>query len=335
MRNKIFLSASRLIGTAIFAVACAADAQIQTSALALKPQAASRTTAATHAPLLGAARAGKRIVAVGDFGTIVLSDDNGKTFRQAAAVPVSSTLTAVSFADERNGWAVGHWGVVLNTRDGGDHWSLQRLDIAEDRPIFSVHFIDAQEGIAAGLWSLLLATHDGGRSWHQVQLGLPPDGGKADRNLFKIFASSSGALFIAAERGMVLKSDDRGRSWRYLDTGYKGSFWSGVALKDGQIIVAGLRGTIYKSGDGGQTWRASSSGTKSSITDLIEVNDRVVAVGLDGVELESFDGGNSFAQRQREDRLSFTAVSHNGAGGLVFFSKKGVIDAPTSSIAVK
>jgi photosystem II stability/assembly factor-like uncharacterized protein len=71
--------------------------------------------------MLGAAHAGSRIVAVGERGIILLSDDNGKRWQQAD-VPVSVTLTAVRFADARNGVAVGHAGVVLTTSDGGAHW---------------------------------------------------------------------------------------------------------------------------------------------------------------------------------------------------------------------
>ncbi|HJV93238.1 MAG TPA: glycosyl hydrolase, partial [Azonexus sp.] len=101
------------------ALSGAAQAQAPAAPAPLQIRAAAPSSAATLAPMLGAARAGQRIVAVGDYGIVLLSDDQGKTFRQAASVPISSTLTAVSFADARNGWAVGHWGAILRTSDGG------------------------------------------------------------------------------------------------------------------------------------------------------------------------------------------------------------------------
>jgi len=266
-------------------------------------------------------------VAVGDYGIVLLSDDAGKSFRQAAGVPVSSTLTAVSFADDKNGWAVGHWGAILHTADGGENWALQRSDMAEDRPLFSVHFFDAKEGVAVGLWSLLLTTGDGGKTWDPVNLPAPPEGGKADRNLFKVFASPKGSLFVAAERGVILRSDDRGKNWSYLSTGYKGSFWSGTALADGTLIVAGLRGTLYRSTDDGHHWSAVASGSKSSLTDIIEAGDKVIGVGLDGVQVESADHGASFIWTQRDDRLSMTAAVASGPSSLVRFSKHGVVPA--------
>ena len=65
--------------------------------------------------LQATAVAGKRIVVAGARGHILYSDDLGATWRQAK-VPVSADLTALHFANAREGWAVGHEGVVL-------HWN--------------------------------------------------------------------------------------------------------------------------------------------------------------------------------------------------------------------
>src|SRR6478672_3584635 len=62
--------------------------------------------------LLDAARAGTRLVAVGDRGAILLSDDEGHAWR-AAQVPAAPLLTAVAFAGEGVGLAVGHDSVIL------------------------------------------------------------------------------------------------------------------------------------------------------------------------------------------------------------------------------
>lgn len=290
----------------------------------LRIQPAERSPAAVRAMMLSATRAGKRLVAVGDHGIVLLSDDDGASFRQARSVPVRSTLTGVYFSDARTGWAVGQWGVILKTEDGGEAWQLQRSDLSVDQPLFSVYFKSKERGYAVGLWSLLLTTLDGGKTWERVRLPPPPDGGKADRNLFKIFADTKGTLFVAAEQGTVLRSDD-GTTWTYVNTGYKGSFWTGIALRDGTLLVGGLRGTIYRSTDRGRTWRETPSGVQSSITDFVETVGGVVAVGLDGVVLSSTDGGAVFKPFQREDRLPLTAVTATESNKIVAFSKQGVV----------
>jgi photosystem II stability/assembly factor-like uncharacterized protein len=292
-----------------------------------KIQPAEATPAATRAMILSSARAGKRIVAVGNHGIVLLSDTDGDDFRQAKSVPVRSTLTAVFFIDEKTGWAVGQWGVVLRSDDAGENWALQRYDTSVDQPLFSVWFRDRDRGYAVGLWALLIATVDGGKTWTQVTLPPPPGRKKADRNLLKIFANRMGTLFVAAEQGMVLKSYD-GENWTYSNTGYKGSFWSGIVLNNGTILVGGLRGTIYRSTDDGRSWREAKSGFKSSVTDFAEAGGKVYAAALDGVFLESDDHGATFQGSQREDRLPFTAISVNNVGKLVKFSKQGVVKDP-------
>jgi len=287
------------------------------------------TSAAAKAMMLSSARTGQRIVAVGDHGIVLLSDTNGAEFRQAKSVPVRSTLTSVFFVDDKTGWAVGHWGVVLRTDDAGESWKTQRSDTAVDQPLFSVYFKDKDRGWAVGLWSLMLSTNDGGKTWVPVRLPAPPGGKKADRNLLKIFANRMGTLFVAAEQGMVLWSYD-GESWSYVNTGYKGSFWTGIVLNNGTLLVGGLRGTIYRSTDDGRSWRESKTELKSSITDFGEAGGKVFAVGLDGVVLESGDQGISFKGTQREDRMPFTALAVASNGRLVKFSKQGIVEDPPS-----
>lgn len=280
---------------------------------------------ATQAMLLASTLAGSRLVAVGDHGVVLLSDDGGLTHRQAGTVPVDVTLTSVSFVGDRLGWAVGHAGVILHTMDGGETWAVQRSDVHEDRPLFAVHFLDATHGIAVGLWSLVLTTHDAGATWQTVQMPVPDGARKADLNLLGLFADARGRVFAAAEKGMVLRSDDQGSNWRYLATGYKGSFWTGVATQDGALLVAGMRGSLYRSGNDGQTWQRVETSSKSSITALAATGSRVVAVGLDGLVLNSDDLGSSFSARLRPDRLALTSLTLDTRGRTVLYSRQGVV----------
>ncbi|MBN3786484.1 YCF48-related protein [Burkholderia sp. Ac-20353] len=284
--------------------------------------------APTHMMLMDATRAGKRIVAVGEHGLVLLSDDDGKSFRQAHTVPISATLSAVTFADEQHGWAVGQWGTILATRDGGETWQKQRMDTSVDQPLFSVIFTSPQDGIAVGLWSLMLVTHDGGKTWNKQTLPKPPGGGKADRNLYHIFSDRTSALYIVSEQGTVLKSTDGGANWMYSATGGKGTLWTGVALPDGRIVVAGLLGSLYQSSDGGATWTALNAGTKSSITGLVATGKGLMGVGLDGLVFRQREGSASFEVHQRDDRATLTAALIDGAGNPVLFSQDGVLDAP-------
>ncbi|MEJ2467297.1 MAG: YCF48-related protein, partial [Candidatus Thiodiazotropha sp.] len=79
---------------------------------------------AEQATLLAVTRAGPRLVAAGERGIILTSDDNGASWQQAK-VPTSVNLIALRFVDAKRGWAVGHMGIVLHSEDGGLTWRKQ------------------------------------------------------------------------------------------------------------------------------------------------------------------------------------------------------------------
>jgi photosystem II stability/assembly factor-like uncharacterized protein len=235
------------------------------------------TRQASQSVLLGAARAGTRLVAVGERGIVVLSDDNGATWRQAR-VPVSVTLTAVRFVDAKQGFAVGHGGVVLASTDGGETWvkKLDGIQAAElalkaakasgdpkalreaqrlvadgaDKPFLDLHFFDARRGIVVGAYNLIFVTEDGGETWQPWMDRL--DNPKA-LHLYALRVRDN-TLLIAGEQGLVLRSDNGGGSFRRLATPYKGSFFTAELPTGDEIVVGGLRGNIWRSVDGGATW---------------------------------------------------------------------------------
>ncbi|HBO3911624.1 WD40/YVTN/BNR-like repeat-containing protein [Pseudomonas aeruginosa] len=315
---------------AFFMMGALLVAALPLATLQAQPLRAERAVLASHAsaaPMLDAEWAGGRMVAVGDHGVVLLSDDQGKSFRQARSVPVSTPLTGVSFADAQHGWAVGHWGAILASSDGGDSWQIQRLSSEEDRPLFAVHFFNARQGVAVGLWSLVLTTVDGGQTWREQTLDAPPGYSRADLNLMGLFADAKGGLYATAERGQVLHSADYGQSWRYLDTGYEGTLWSGAALADGSLLIGGQRGTLLHGSADGRSWRRVPLQSKSSVTAIVAAGRQVLVAGLDGLLVHSRDGGRSFQRKDVGDGVSLTAALLAGGDRPVLFSRRGVITA--------
>lgn len=189
--------------------------------------------------LLDVANAGDHYVAVGEHGDIILSS-NGKDWTQVVA-PVRAMLNRVRFLDGKLGWAVGHDGVILNTTDGGSHWSLQARDIDKGLPFYDILFLDAQHGFAVGAKALFKLTEDGGKTWSDVSAPFLDTG----LNLNTIIRLSNGALVIAGEKGLVTWSSDNGKTWTMLKSPYPGSWFGALpAGKDG-VLVYGLRGHVY------------------------------------------------------------------------------------------
>jgi photosystem II stability/assembly factor-like uncharacterized protein len=299
----------------------ALSAEHRTALAAQLDDGAARPAAlATHGLLLGAARAGNRIVAVGEFGHVLLSDDDGVHWRQAAKVPTRTTLTAVTFVSSTQGWAVGHGAQVLVTRDGGEHWQVQTGTIEGTDSLFSVLFTDAQHGLAVGPFGYAIATQDGGQTWTQFMVMEGEDG---ERHLNGLFAGARGRQLIAAEIGGVFLSDDRGRTWRLVNLPYAGSVWGGTALGDGSLVVWGMAGHALRSTDNGETWQELVTDTDQSLTAGIGLADGGLAlVGLGGVVTIS-DSQFRFKAITRDDRqlaASVLAVPR----GLLLFTAAGI-----------
>ena len=291
----------------------------------LKPLPAVHSPIAKKAEVISAAWAGERVVSVGDHGIVLLSDDQGKTYRQAKSVPVSSQLTSVSFIDSKKGWAVGHWGAILVTEDAGETWKIQRLDTNVDRPLFAVNFSDALHGTAIGLWSLVLSTEDGGKTWIKRELEPPANRKKADLNLYSLFSSVSGTLYATAEKGQVLTSSNRGATWKYIDTGYKGSLWAGAVLPSGELLVAGQRGSLMKGSSDGSQWEKVTIDTTSSITSITVHEQNVLLTGLDGFLSMSNDAAKQFTALKKAGEYSYTWGLLSPKGLPVLFSRTGVV----------
>lgn len=305
------------------AVAIAASGQDRD--VELHVEAATLSPVASRASILGATWAGKRIVAVGDHGVILLSDNPKTSFRQSKTVPISTLLTAVSFADAKHGWAVGQLGAILATHDAGESWQLQRIDKEQDRPLFAVHFFDAKHGVAVGLWSLVLCTDNGGKTWTEQTITPPPGAKKADLNLFSLFSDKQGAIYATAERGQLLRSVDFGHHWEYINTGYQGSLWSGAVLADGSLLIGGQGGTLLRAIDHTGPWQTIPLASKSAITTIIVNKSQIIIAGLDGLYAQSQDEGKTFVLTSRHDGLSLTAGLINSPENPILFSRHGVV----------
>ncbi|WP_353090559.1 YCF48-related protein [Methylibium sp.] len=295
--------------------------------------------------LIAIARAGGRLVAVGDAGTVILSDDGGARWSQAK-VPVGVSLTSVHFVDAQTGWAVGHSGVILATTDGGASWRKQ-LDGFQARgievepplgghgvpaaaggegdPLLDVHFEDARRGFAVGAFGRLLCTTDGGQHWRHCEGRLDnPDG----NHLYAI-RPAGGALVVVGERGSVYVSRDQGASFERVATPYEGSFFGVHGVPDGRLLVYGLRGHVFASADQGRSWTdLSPAAASSAVTGAATLDDgRVALVSQDG---SVFVGGRPGEPLGRlpERGPSLSAAAASPGGALVAVGPRGIVVLP-------
>ena len=315
-------------------------------------QPAMQSSKSLNAAMLAVARAGKRLIVVGERGIILLSDDGGNRWQQAQ-VPVRTSLTAVQFVNDKTGWAVGHLGVVLHTADGGKTWvkqldGIQAADLAlqaakqvaarnpgqdkavadaarlvadgPDKPFLDVYFENERTGYVVGAYNLIFKTVDGGKSWQSWQSHVVNPKGF---HLYGIRAAGS-ALYLVGEQGTLLRSTDQGESFAALDSPYKGTYFGMVAVKSGELIVFGLRGNAFRSEDQGNSWQKIDTRVQTSIAAGIELdNGALVLVSQVGDVLVSRDKGRSFTP-QKGVPLPLAAVAQATDKNLVVAGLRGV-----------
>lgn len=269
--------------------------------------------------VLALARAGTRTVAAGERGRILISDDEGMTWK-VAKTPTYQTLTSLYFSSPTTGFATGHQGVLLRTQDAGLTWEQTALETKDKPALFAVRVV-GEKGIAVGAYGTFVESSDGGKTWTSRRIA----GADFDRHLSGIAAIGPGRMLIAGEAGTLMVTSDGGAKWDALKSPYQGSFFGAIGVGEGTVIVYGMRGNAWRSGDGGKTWqRIELGGYTGSLQGAAEMADgSVVLAGADGMIAVSRDGGATFTTKPLASR-AFLAAALPDAGGWIVAGPTGL-----------
>jgi len=318
---------------------------------------ASASPRATQSPLYGVALAGARLVAVGQRGTVVYSDDGGLSWSQAD-VPVRSTLLSVFFVNADKGWAVGHDGVILHSSDGGETWAkqfdgydlidtglayysklaqqqpdnesygllLEEFEFAReqgaDKPFLKVLFVDDNTGFAFGAYGIFVATTDGGASWQPLM----EYGEQEFRHTFD-YEIVGDNYYLSQEMGYILMGQTGGgrAQVKSIIPFYDGSFYTMTSSTSGDLVVAGLRANAFRSVDNAATWQHLELPINESVTASARLGDgRIVLASQGGDVLLSEDDGASFNIVAQQDSFAYSDVIEYQPGKLLLVGLGGL-----------
>ena len=276
----------KLLGAAAFGCGIVFCAWAATDILPVSG--ALRTTTMQRLLLVDAERFANRIVAVGDRGYVVISDDYGASWRRAKA-PAAPLLTAVDFLDDQLAIAVGHDSVILSSSDGGENWT-QRFSAPDDgRPLLDVVFVKKDFAVAVGAYGAYYESADSGATWTARKIIAD------DKHLNVIVELGEGNLLILGETGTILTSGDWGKTWAPVPSPYKGSFFGALVTDDRAVVAFGMRGRIYRSTDKGKSWKQVDNPSTATLIGGEKLPDgALVLAGSAGTALLSRDHGQSF-----------------------------------------
>jgi len=123
---------------------------------------------------------------------------------QENMLTVHDDLFAIDGRHDGSRAAVGKFGMILLTRDGGKSWKEQPSGTT--RALSATSFADNQHGFVVGSGGTILVTSDGGISW-KVQTSGTED------QLLGVYASSPTKAYVVGAFGTLLSTSDGGGRW--------------------------------------------------------------------------------------------------------------------------
>jgi photosystem II stability/assembly factor-like uncharacterized protein len=208
-------------------------------------------------------------------------------------------LTSVNFpVDAQTGYAVGIFGTILKTTNGGANWVSQSSGTTND--LWSVHFpMDTQTGYVVGYdhnsgSGAILKTTNGGANWVSQTSGTT----HALPSVY--FPGNTQTGYAVGDSGTILKTTNGGANWVSQSSGTTNDLLSAHFSVDVQTgYVAGWTGTILKTTNGGVNWTSQSSGTTNGLYSVhfpVDVQTGY-AVGNGGTILKTTDGGANWVSQ--------------------------------------
>ncbi len=320
--------------------------------------------APSHVVLIALASAGPRLLAAGEHGVIIYSDDDGRSWTQAR-VPVDVTLTAIAFATPRIGWAAGHYGTILATQDGGQSWHLQLdgnqanqltaaaaaaaqaapgtspaiplaairashfLADGPDKPFLAILAQSPAQVTVFGAYRLAMHSDDGGKTWTDWSLRI---GDRLSHHLYA--AARIGAqLCIAAESGNVFCSADQGASFPAIASPGPATLLGLLPAGDGGMLAFGVAGLADRSADGGKTWSAISLGAQSNLTcGRVLASGAILLGGEDGTLYLSTDQGRHFTPLAQTEPMAIFDLIEAPDGDILAAGSGGIMTIPKTAL---
>ena len=252
-------------------------------------------------------------------------------------------LFDLAFDGER-GLAVGAYGAILASDDGGRRWQptpakavsvallgasinngrclavgqggamlvsddcrqWQSLAPVTEARLMAVSLNRHQLAVAVGAFGTVLRSRDNGHHWEALSLDwMQLNPDGFEPHLYDVHVADDGLITLVGESGLILRSAD-GAHWQVLHHGGPSVF--GLSVAGARAFAVGQAGLVLASDDGGDTWRTRATGAADLLTGVwTDGRGRVVASGVNTL-IESVNGGADWHPVGPKPQASLVAV---------------------------
>ncbi|MBV8501897.1 MAG: glycosyl hydrolase [Paucibacter sp.] len=177
------------------------------------------------------------------------------------------------FTNDREGFVIGAYNLILHTADGGRSWQswFDRTDNPRFLNFYAIRSVGRSLYIAGEAGLLLKLDGE-----HFKALASPYNG-----SFFGLAGTSAGVL-VFGMRGNAYLSRDEGGTWRAVPTGLMASITAGDALPDGRVALVDQAGLLTVSKDGGERFLRSGPPAPMSLSAVVFAGDALVIGGVRG-----------------------------------------------------
>ncbi len=258
----------------------------------------------TQVMLTAVTHAGDHAWAVGHDAVILSSETAGQQWQLRQRLPErDKPLLDLLALSPNEILAVGAYGLMFRSRDGGISWQEEFHDellYPEDRAYLAelkaedpVFYLDERSAI------------------------LP--------HFNRLRRLGDGRLVLMGELGLMALSEDQGQQWEALEPFYEGSLYELVETARGTWLAAGLRGHIFRSDDEGGHWQEIDSGVDGTINQGRVLSDgRIALVANGGYLLISDDDGQSFTVTEVAKGQDLVALAETQEGEIAIAGSDGI-----------
>jgi photosystem II stability/assembly factor-like uncharacterized protein len=266
------------------------------------------------------------LIASGELGGVMRSVDGGERWQLIdIAYPNMNTppnLRALA-VDPRAGVLIGAGppGTIIRSTTRGKSWDVVHWTPLEAQEAFAWLLPDSthQNMLAVETRSIHRSV-DGGERWTRTELPV-------DRELWHAAQLRSGAIVVAGQRGVAMRSED-GVAWQAAETGVQVDLYGSYAdARSGAFFLLGQQGTLLRSRDAGKTWRAVTSGTTNALRRMVRHPDRdvLIAFGEQGTVVRSLDGGERWQLIATDTDAELRKALVTPSGELLLLGQRGVM----------
>lgn len=223
----------------------------------------------------------RRILVVGDYGTVLSTTDQGQSW-QRTRLPTRASLLSVAACDDGRFITIDSVRTAWVSDTEGGNWRKHPIDTRES--LMSVTCDPRGRFWITASFSTLISSDDNAASWHSTSQ-------EEDMQLTNIQWLDADHAVVTGEFGSLFLTGDGGKSWQ-RGNDIPNEFYPLAAhfnsLDEGW--VAGLSGTILHTADGGMHWTRQPVESHAPIYSLIASGKQLYATGDSGTLLQLVDG---------------------------------------------